>query len=126
MQSLTIAGNVGKDAELRRTQGGDAVLNFSLAVDNGKDREGNKRMATWFDCAVWGKRAEGLEQFIVKGTKLVIRGRPTAREHNGKAYLGVNVDELSFMGGGQDRSNDHRPDPARQAPQRDLDDEIPF
>lgn len=101
MQSLTIAGNVGKDAVLRTTGNGDKVLGFSLAVDNGKDRDGNKRDATWFDCSIWGKRAESLEPHIKKGSKLVLRGRPTARAHEGKAYLGISVDDLSFMGGGQ-------------------------
>lgn len=98
MQILTIAGNVGKDAVLRRTQGGDAVLGFSLAVDNGKDKDGNSRPATWFDCSVWGKRAEALEKHIVKGTKLALAGRPSARAHEGKAYLGITVEQLTFMG----------------------------
>lgn len=133
MQSLTIAGNVGKDAELRRTQGGDPVLNFSLAVDNGKDRDGNKRPAAWFDCAVWGKRAESLERHITKGSKLVLRGRPTARAHEGKAYLGINVDDLTFMGGGQDRQETGRDQQresfaggVRSGGYADMDDSIPF
>ena len=99
MQVLIIAGNVGKDAILRRTNSGDAVLGFSLAVDNGKDKNGNKRDATWYDCSIWGKRAESLERHITKGTKLTLTGRPTAREHNGKAYLGISVNDLTFMGG---------------------------
>lgn len=57
MQTLIIAGNVGKDAELRTTQSGEKVLNFSLAVDNGKSKDGTKRDPTWFDCSIWGKRA---------------------------------------------------------------------
>ena len=101
MQQLTIAGNVGKDPVLRRTQGGDPILSFSLAVDNGKDKQGNKRDATWYDCSLWGKRAEALERHISKGSKLVLTGRPTVRENNGKAYLGINISELTFMGGGQ-------------------------
>ena len=134
MQSLTIAGNVGKDAVLRRTNSGEPVLNFSVAVDNGKDRDGNKRDATWFDCSLWGKRAESLEQHITKGSKLVLRGRPTARAHEGKVYLGVNVDDLTFMGGGQDRQERgdsygggyEAPAGGYGAGGRDLDSEIPF
>ena len=130
MQQLTIAGNVGKDAELRRTGNGDAVLGFSVAVDNGKDKNGNKRDSTWFDCSIWGKRAESLERYITKGTKVVLTGRPTAREHNGKAYLGISVNDLTFMGGsngGQPRQDNY------QAPQQsahqgfdDNLDSIPF
>lgn len=125
MQTLTIAGNVGKDAVLRRTQGGDAVLNFSLAVDNGKAKDGTKRDSTWFDCSIWGKRAESLESYITKGAKLVLRGRPTARAHEGKAYLGITVDDLTFMGGSQGGNSGGGYD---QSPAQDkqLDDEIPF
>jgi len=99
MQLLTIAGNVGKDSVLRRTGDGKAVLGFSVAVDNGKDQNGNKRDSTWFDCSIWGPRAEKLEAHIKKGTKLVAWGRPTTREHAGKAYLGLSVDDFTFMGG---------------------------
>ena len=101
MQKLIIAGNVGKDAVLRRTQSGDAILGFSLAVDNGKDNQGNRRDSTWYDCSIWGKRAESLERHITKGLKLTLIGRPTAREHQGKVYMGISVDDLTFMGGGQ-------------------------
>lgn len=106
MQILTIAGNVGKDAVLRHPQsGGDAVLNFSVAVDNGKDRDGKARAPTWFDCSIWGKRAEALEKHILKGTKLTLSGRPSARAHDGKAYLGITVNELTFQSSSQQRSD---------------------
>ncbi len=103
MQQLTIAGTIGKDAELRNTQAGDAVAGFSVAVDNGKDTSGNKRDATWFDASLWGKRGTGLAPYLTKGTRVAITGRPQAREHNGKVYLGVNVDQITLLGGGQDR-----------------------
>lgn len=126
MQQLTIAGNVGRDAELKTLESGDKVLNFSIAVSNGKDKDGNYRDSTWFDCSLWGKRAESLERYITKGSRLVVSGRPKARAHENKAYLGITVGELTFLGGGQERdaggssSGDQSPAPA------DLDDEIPF
>jgi single-strand DNA-binding protein len=127
MQQLMIAGTVGRDAVLRRTNGGDAVLGFSLAVDNGKDKDGNKRPATWFDCSVWGKRAEALERHITKGLKLALSGRPSARAHEGKAYLGISVDQLTFMGGGQDRGDSYEPqDKEYDGPHEGIQDEIPF
>lgn len=139
MQTLTIAGNVGKDAVLRRTQSGDAVLGFSVAVDNGKDKGGNRRESTWYDCSIWGKRAESLERHITKGLKLVLRGKPTARAHDGKAYLGLSVDDWTFMGGGQARLQDYGQDartpegyPASDGygagarPSGDIEDSIPF
>jgi single-strand DNA-binding protein len=129
MEILIIAGVVGKDAELRRTGNGDAVLNFSVAVDQGKDKNGNKRETRWYDASLWGKRAESLQSYITKGSKLTLQGRPTAREHQGKVYMGIAVNDLTFMGGSQ-RDGGQRDDGEYQqdqtAHQNDLDDEIPF
>lgn len=101
MQLLSLAGTVGKDAVLRTTDRGDDVLGFSLAVNNGKDKD-----PTWFDCAVWGDRARKLEPHIKKGSKLSLYGRPTARAHDGKAYLGVYVDQLTFQSSQSQQSGD--------------------
>jgi single-strand DNA-binding protein len=132
MQKLFIAGGVGKDAQLRTTQSGDQVLSFSLAIDNGKDKNGERRETTWYDASLFGKRAEALAPHIKKGDKLTLIGRPTVRVHEGKAYLGISVDDLTFMGsankpaqsGGS--SDDYRE--KREPPRRDEIDEsdIPF
>ena len=122
MINLTIAGNVGRNAELRRTGNGDEVLGFSLAVDNGKDKNGNKRDTTWVKCSIWGKRASSLENYVRKGTKLVLTGRPGVDVYEGKGSLTLSVQELTFMGGGEQRDSGYD-----QAPKADqLNDEIPF
>ena len=125
MINLTIAGNVGRDAELRRTKSGDEVLGFSVAVDNGKDKSGSKRPATWVKCSIWGKRATSLENYIRKGTKMVLTGRPSVDVYEGKGSLTLSVQDLTFMGGGERRdSGSTGYDQA--SPLSDLDDEIPF
>jgi single-strand DNA-binding protein len=131
MISMTIAGNVGKNAELRTTQGGDPVLGFSIAVDNGKDKNGNKRDSTWVNCSIWGKRAESLQSYITKGTKLVVTGRPGVNVYEGKGSLTLSVNDLTFMGGAkqEDRGKyDQSPEGynAGGRPGNDIDDEIPF
>jgi single-strand DNA-binding protein len=131
MISMTIAGNVGKDAELRKTQGGDPVLGFSIAVDNGKDKNGNKRDSTWVNCSIWGKRAESLQSYITKGTKLVVTGRPGVNVYEGKGSLTISVNDLTFMGGAkqEDRGGyDQSPEGynAGGRPGNDMGDEIPF
>lgn len=126
MQILMIAGNVGNVKDIKEV-GGDKVLNFSIAVDNGKDKGGEKRDPTWYDCALWGKRAESLAPYIEKGTKLVVNGRPGARAHEGKAHLSLTVNELTFMGGGGEK---REAEPRREAStfkeSYDLNDDIPF
>ena len=64
MKQIVIAGRTGKPAELRRTQNGDAVLSFSVAVDDGF---GQNKKTLWFDCSVWGKRGETLKDMLPKG-----------------------------------------------------------
>lgn len=126
MQMLTIAGNVGNVKDLKEV-GGEKVLNFSIAVDNGKDKSGEKREATWYDCALWGKRAESLAPYIAKGSKLVVSGRPGARAYEGKAYLTLTVGELTFMSsrtdGGSERETEK---PAGPRESYDLNDDVPF
>ena len=122
MINMTIAGSVGKDAVLRNTQGGDQALGFSIAIDGGKDKNGNKRGGTWVQCNVWGKRAERLSNYITKGTKLVVSGRPGVDVYEGKGRLTLSVQDLTFMGNAKERS-EQEPQANNRA---DLDDEIPF
>jgi single-strand DNA-binding protein len=127
MISMTVAGNVGRDAQLRRTQGGDPVLGFSVAVDMGKDKNGNKRDAVWVNCSIWGKRAESLATYITKGTKLVLTGRPGVNVYEGKGSLTLSVNDLTFMGGSQQqRSDEDRGGYDAPPPRDDLDSDIPF
>lgn len=133
MQILTIAGSVGNVKEVKDV-GNDKVLNFSVAVDNGKDKNGEKREASWFDCALWGPRAEKLAPYIQKGSKLAVTGRPGARAHEGKAYLSLTVDNLTFMSSKSDgerssdrsSSDDSYSAPKTSEPVYPPDDEVPF
>ena len=122
MLTMTIAGSVGKDAVLRNTQGGDPVLGFSIAVDNGKDKNGNKRDSTWVQCNVWGKRAESLNGHITKGTTLVVSGRLYVDVYEGKGRLTLSVQDLTFMGNAKERSEQE----PQQNSRDDLEDSIPF
>jgi len=124
MNNLTIAGTIGRDAEIRTTQNGDKVAGFSVAVSNGKDKNGEWRESTWFDCSLWGKRADSLGPHIRKGGKVAISGRVSARAHDGKAYLQVMVNEIDLLGGGEKR--DDKPAGGAPAGGMVLDDEVPF
>jgi len=124
MLNMTIAGNVGKDAVLRKTQNGDSVLGFSIAVDQGKDKGGNKRDSVWVSCSIFGQRADSLQSYITKGSKLALSGKPSVNVYEGKGSLQLLVNELTFMGGGGERSEQRGYD---QPPQSNVpDDEIPF
>lgn len=125
---VNISGNLTRDAELRQTQGGMAILNIGVAVN---DRRKNQQTGEWedvpnfVDCVVFGTRAEKLAQFLAKGAKVAIEGklRWSQWEKDGakRSKLEVIVDEIEFMSrGGQQRQQ-------QQTASADLYDEnIPF
>lgn len=98
MKNLTIAGGVTRDAVLRRTGDGKAVLGFSVGVDDGF---GQNKRSLYFDCSVWGPRAEKLEPLVTKGAKVTVSGELSTREHDGKTYLTIRVNDVTLQGGGQ-------------------------
>jgi len=128
MKAITIAGNIGRDAVVRTTGQGKKVAGFSVAVDDGF---GESKRTLWFDCAIWGERGEKMAPHLTKGSKITVSGDLSTREHEGRTYLTVRVNELDFHGGGQQRQSYEDP----QAPlgghgggRGDLDDpdSIPF
>lgn len=132
MKTVAIAGNIGKDAVLRTTQNGDKVLGWSVAVE---ERNGQDKRTIWFDCSLWGRRAEALAQYLTKGTRVAVSGELSTREHEGKTYLTIRANEVTLLGGGQSRdgmSDANRASYNAQAPGgaqaggADLSDEIPF
>lgn len=122
MKSITIAGNIGKDAETRRTQNGDAVTGFTVAVE---DRSGREKSTVWFDVSIWGKRGESLSQYLTKGSKVCVSGDFSAREHNGKTYFSVKADQVTLMGSKQGQPASQQ-DRVPMPPGLDDQSEVPF
>ena len=70
---LTDLFTLGRDAELRYTQSGTAVCSLALAYNYGqKDQATGNQPTQWIDAALWGKQAEALAQYLVKGTRLMV------------------------------------------------------
>lgn len=124
MKSITIAGNIGRDAETRNTQQGDKVTSWTVAVE---DRSGKDKSTIWFDCSLWGARGEKLAPYLRKGGKVVVSGDLGKREHDGKTYLTIRADNVTLMGakeGGEERREEHRQQ--GRGDYADLNDEVPF
>lgn len=129
MKIITIAGNIGKDAELRTTGKGDKVAGFNVAVSEGRDSE-----TTWFSCSLWGNRGEKLAQYLTKGSKVTVTGALTIREKDGKTYLGCRVSEIALQGRSDNSGNSNRREEESRSQggyggssnDLDLDDDIPF
>jgi len=75
-QKVIIAGNIGKDIELKTTAAGLSFVKFGVAVsDNYLSKSGEKVETTeWFNCAFWGKQAETIAQYFSKGSSILVEG----------------------------------------------------
>ena len=114
MKQIFVVGRVGNDAEVTYTPNGLAVAKFSIAVDNGKDKDGNRKAATWVKCAIWRERGEKLAPHIKKGSVVAVSGDVDARawtdKNSGEArcQMEINVNQFTF-GGGKTDSGDEAP-----------------
>lgn len=125
-----VAGNLGKDAELRAVGSKDMVCSFSVASSR-KNKGGEQ--TTWVRCSLWGKRGEALAKYLTKGSKVAVSGELSTREYEGKTYVELRVSEVELMGGNKPaagRQADPSPDEEQPAAVSDaVDDEfgdIPF
>ena len=77
LNKTTIIGNLTRNPELKALPSGDKVANFSLATNRTwKDKQGNKQEEVeYHNCVVFGRQAETIAQYMVKGSQLLIEGR---------------------------------------------------
>ena len=83
--TLIIVGNLGKDPEMRYTPSGQAVTSFPVA-SNRKYTSSNGEQVNetiWFRVSAWGKQAEVCNQYLKKGSKVLIEGRLTPDKNTG-------------------------------------------
>ena len=75
-QHITLVGNLGRDPELRYTPAGQPVTDLSVATKEvWKDQAGEKQdRTTWWKVSVWGKQAENCNQFLTKGSRVLVEG----------------------------------------------------
>ena len=132
MNSITITGNITSDAETRYLPDGTAVAAFGVADNQGKDKS-----AIFWNCRLFGKRAESLAQYLTKGQPVTVVGTISEREFTDKntghprKAMDVRVNDVALQGGKRD---DSAPAPQRQARQQpapkpamgDFDEDIPF
>lgn len=135
MNKLTIIGNITKDPELRTTQAGKTVCNFTVAVNRRqkKDQSSDHPEADFFRVAAWGALGESCAKFLAKGRKVCVIGSVqvstyTAQDGTTRASLDIpfaeDVEFLSPKGdGGQNNAQDNTPVPQPVPVETD---ELPF
>lgn len=116
--TIILVGNLGKDPDMRFTPGGEPVTSFSVAVTDGF---GDKKKTIWFRVSAWGKQAEACNEYLRKGSKVLVEGRltvdaatggPRVWEKDGKhgASFDVSASAVKFMSGKGDAQSDENSD----------------
>ena len=75
--TIIIVGHLGREPEMRYSPAGQAVTNFNLAA-NRQFTDSNSQVVketTWFKISVWGKSAENCNQYLHKGSLVLVEGR---------------------------------------------------
>lgn len=134
-------GRIGRDAELRYTAAGDAVCSVPVAVDYGRKGQDGKKPTQWYEVTLWGKQAEALAAYLLKGKQVFFVGSDlrveTFQKGDGSqgAKLVCRCAEIKFASDGQQQSQAQArnasaprqaPAPAPQPAQDSFDDDIPF
>lgn len=103
---VVLMGNLTRDPELRTTPNGSTVCSFSLAVNRTwKNANGEQQEAVdYIDCNIWGKPAEIINQYMHKGSGILVSGRLQHRtweqEGQKRSKVEVVVEDFNFVGGG--------------------------
>ena len=147
VNKVLLLGRLGQDIELRYTPNGDAVGNVTMATsETWKDKNTGERKekTEWHRLVIWGRRAEGLKDYLLKGTQLYVEGRLQTRQWEAKdggkrSTTEVKVDSIEFVGGARgttdrpaannatsDSQGQSAPQPETIPPQELSDDDIPF
>jgi single-strand DNA-binding protein len=110
LNKVMLIGNLGRDPELRYTQGGQPILNMRLATNESfQNRDGERQERTeWHSVILWGKRGEALGKILSKGSQLCVEGRLQTRSWEDKQgqkrytteIVATNVILLGGRGGG--------------------------
>lgn len=122
INSVVIAGNLVGDIETRTTATGFVVGRFTVAVNERVKRNGEwEDYANFFDCTLFGDRANKLAPYMGKGSKVAVSGRlhQDRYEKDGqkRSRIGIIADQIEFMSG--------RTEKASAAPEY-YDEDLPF
>jgi single-strand DNA-binding protein len=114
---MKMIGNarLGRDAEVRYTGSGQAVAELSLAVDYGREGEDGKRPTQWVNAILWGKQAESMTPYLVKGKVVFVSLRDvhieTYEGKNGTGHkLVASIESIDFVPkqrGGEEKRGEH-------------------
>ncbi len=139
-QKIIVVGNLGGDPEMRYMADGTAVTNFSIASNRRWTNQTTGQPTdetTWFRVSVWRKQAETANQYLSKGSKVLVEGRLrpdanggpriwTAQDGTVRASFEITADTVRFLSGREDVGGGGGDFAGSGAAPAQEEDEIPF
>lgn len=127
MNIVSILGRMVADCDLKATQSGKYVTNFTVAVNDGW---GDNQKTYYVDCVAWQKSAELIAQHFPKGARISITGKLTTRQYEDKAgnkrkSVEVLVQDFDFLDSKKSENNQSK-DPFENDSKTVEIDELPF
>lgn len=110
LNSISIAGRLSKDPELRYTQSQVPVCSFTVAVERDFSQQGQQKDVDWFDCVAWRQGGEFVSKYFHKGDMIIVTGRMQARDWtdnqgNKRRSWEIQVDHSYFGGSKSDNQS---------------------
>lgn len=135
LNHITIMGRLTRDPELRRTNSGTAVASFTVAVDRGFGKDGEKQ-TDFIDCVAWRQTGEFVSKYFAKGRMIVVDGRLelrdwTDKDGNKRRNAEINVFSAYFGDSKKDGTEGNQTAAGaylanNYAPIADVDDDLPW
>ncbi|TAN37791.1 MAG: single-stranded DNA-binding protein [Verrucomicrobia bacterium] len=120
---VVLAGNLTRDPQVRTTPGGTAVADLGVAINEKfKNKAGElQESTTYVDIVAWGRQAEVCQQYLHKGSPVLIEGRLQldqweSKEGEKRSKLRIRADRVQFLSSGQRRENGGEQPAAAGAP----------
>lgn len=120
MNSISVTGHLGTDAEMRRLGNGDPVVNARIAVNGFKKED----PPMWIGVTIFGKRGESVLPYLQKGTRIGVVGRLQVREWsdkdgNKRTSVEINASDVTLLGSKSDGGGAQRAPAQKQRGERD-------
>lgn len=126
---MIIKGRMARDPELKTTNSGKSVCNFSVAVNRNFDRE----LVDFFECVAWNKKAEFICKYFIKGQEILIDGEMQSRRYtdkngNNRTAWELMADDVDFCGKKNQNNNNVQNNNTETISADEIDDidDLPF
>lgn len=103
LNHIAIHGRLTRDPEMRQTQSGVSVCNFTVAVDRSFARQGEDRQTDFFDVVVWRGLADMVGKYFTRGKEIVVTGEMQSRkwqdkDGNNRVSWEIQANSVDFCG----------------------------